>query len=332
LTNNKILIVGIESFMGRHIADKALEMSFEISGIIGSNSTSDLTGVPAHNLLKGSFDKEEVLRKELKENSFNYVVYCSSSTPEVEDPKELHLINATHPLKLLKLITEEEVIPNKFVFISSCSAFGPADRQAKGILENSSYPHPVSEYGKSMLQAEKFIESFNHIPYLILRPGLVFGNGSPWIKKYCQLIKKGIAIQPPTSNQLLSCIHAEDLSALIFQSFETKISRQSFFVTDRELYKAETILNLLQEYTQARKEVKPFNLFKFNGLNPKLRVLLKYFNIKLEIPKDRREELTAESWNIDSSNLEIYYNFQPAFTLENGLRRAVEALKANRAL
>lgn len=78
----------------------------------------------------------------------------------------------------------------KFIYFSSIAATGPGE-----VLNEDSLPKPITEYGKSKFETEKFLLhhfSYRKFPVLIIRPGQIYGPRNLSMLILFRLIKKGI--------------------------------------------------------------------------------------------------------------------------------------------
>lgn len=101
---------------------------------------------------------------------------------------------------------------NHFVFFSSMSVYGLDE----GVITKETKPNPVSNYGKSKLQAENEIITLNDSGFsvCILRPPMVYGNGCKGnFAKIKKLVEKS-PIFPYVKNQR-SMIYIDNLSAFV---------------------------------------------------------------------------------------------------------------------
>lgn len=102
---------------------------------------------------------------------FDLVVHCAGTTDEATADK----VNRIGTLNLLSSLESQP--PRHFVFISSLSVYGKTEGTD---IDEQSMTLPVTEYGRSKLDAERAIKAWcdcRNVVLTILRPALTFGNG-----------------------------------------------------------------------------------------------------------------------------------------------------------
>ncbi|MBK7701163.1 MAG: NAD-dependent epimerase/dehydratase family protein [Saprospiraceae bacterium] len=76
----------------------------------------------------------------------------------------------------------------KFVYISSLAAYGPADNQPGKTITEDFIPKPVTEYGRVNWPQERYLKEKTQLPYIIIRPTAVYG---PKVKGISQCFSDG---------------------------------------------------------------------------------------------------------------------------------------------
>ncbi|MDR0871251.1 MAG: NAD-dependent epimerase/dehydratase family protein [Planctomycetaceae bacterium] len=104
---------------------------------------------------------------------------------------------------------------NRFVYVSSLAAAGPARPEAP--KRETNVPVPVTDYGRSKLAAEQVVRKFaDDFPCSLVRPCIVFGERDKMNLELFQTVKKlGFMPNPGFRKRYYSWIHAADLADLI---------------------------------------------------------------------------------------------------------------------
>jgi len=227
----KILITGANGFLGSHLVEKGIQLGMETHAAV--RKSSDLANLSECNpVIKYiDFDKEEKLRETLRQEKYDYIIHAAGLTKAI-DKETYYKVNSGYTRKLIKLLHEERVLPDKFVFVSSMASYGPADFQKDGIINEQSVPHPVTEYGKSKLQAEQFVEGFNALDYIIFRPTIIYGPREKELALLYKSINRGLEIYIGQKEQDLSFIYVDDLVRIIYKSLGSKASKTAYFASD----------------------------------------------------------------------------------------------------
>lgn len=104
--------------------------------------------------------------------------------------------------------------PPRLLFVSSLAAVGPA--AAGSPLTESATPAPVSNYGRSKLEAEKILQRFSaKLPIQVVRPPSVMGDSDPYMLGLFKTAKAGWVFLPGSTPFRYSMIHVDDLARAI---------------------------------------------------------------------------------------------------------------------
>jgi len=96
----------------------------------------------------------------------------------------------------------------RFVHVSSLAAIGPSEGRAPVGYDGT--PHPLSNYGKSKLEAERIVRSL--LPRaVIVRPPVVYGPRDTDVFQLLKSISKGLVVEIAGGERWFSAIYVEDL-------------------------------------------------------------------------------------------------------------------------
>ena len=219
---------------------------------------------------------------------------------------------------------ESDAVPSKFTFISSLAAYGPAEHTINGLVTEESKPNPVTNYGRSKLQAERYLKSKNEINYTIIRPTAVYGPREKDLFTVYDLINKGIEMTVGMTDQKLTFIYVKDLVRVILDSTLDSRKNVAYFVSDLEIYSSTLYNELIRKALGRKRGFKlrlPIPLVKTLGFIVEKAGKLTGSYPALNIEKVN--ELEAKSWNCDTSNLVTELNFKPKYRLEEGLQESI---------
>lgn len=161
-------------------------------------------------------------------------------------PEEYYQVN----FELTKRLYDEFLRSGakKFIFISSVKA--SADR-VDGILYEDSIPNPQTDYGKSKLMAENYIQS-QTLPegksYYILRPCMIHGPGNKGnLNLLYKFVEKGIPYPLAAFHNQRSFLSIENLCFVIKVILKQNISSGIYQVADDEALSTNKVVSLLAE-------------------------------------------------------------------------------------
>jgi len=122
-----------------------------------------------------------------------------------------------------------------FIYISSQAASAPSPN---GEAIDEDYPSaPVNWYGKSKLWAEKMIHKSCKVPYTILRPVPVYGEGDKDFLALFKAADKGLCLGMGSDQQLINMIHVDQLCYLIKLCLCNPVAYgETFFASDGQSY------------------------------------------------------------------------------------------------
>lgn len=266
------------------------------SGFVGKNLL---------NYLK-AFDQYNIQALDLRIDKLD------SSNPNIFSV--IHLAGKAHDLKsisnyeeyyainfeLTKKVYDEFLRSNaeKFIFISSVKAC--ADH-VEDILKESDRPDPKTDYGKSKLLAEEYIQSLP-LPagksYFILRPCMIHGPGNKGnLNLLYRFVTLGLPYPLAAFHNKRSFLSIENLCFVIHELLERiDISSGIYNISDDEALSTNDVIRLIAIASNKR----PI-LWKISSRF--IRVLAKFGDIlKMPLTTERLSKLT-ENYLVDNSKI-----------------------------
>ena len=234
----KILITGASGFIGSFIVEEALKRGFETWAAIRKSSSREWLKDERIHFIELNLSSKTQLVEQLRGQDFDYVVHAAGVTKCLNKAENLAeaLLETGMPLK-------------RFVFVSSLSIFGAIkEKQPYEEIRESDTPQPNTEYGRSKLAAEQFLETLGaRLPYIILRPTGVYG---PREKDYFIMAK---SIQQHSDfavgyqQQDITFVYVKDVVQAVFLALEKGENGRKYFLSDGEVYQSATFSNLIHE-------------------------------------------------------------------------------------
>ncbi len=160
----KILITGINGFVGRYLSRELSASGHDVSGL---DTSSD-----SENVIAADITDEKSLTAAVKQISPDCVFHLAAVADVDRDDKTLmYDINIGGTLNLLRACASLDRHP-RFVFISSAQVYGNVPEERLPI--NESFPVcPVNHYGAGKAAGEMIVKAFsaeNGLEYVIFRP------------------------------------------------------------------------------------------------------------------------------------------------------------------
>ena len=181
-------------------------------------------------------------------NGSNIIIHLAGKAHDlkkVSDPQEYYEVNFELTQKLYDAFLQSEA--KKFIFISSVKA---AADSVHGILTEDTNPNPKTDYGKSKLIAEQYIQS-QPLPagksYYILRPCMIHGPGNKGnLNLLYQFVKKGIPYPLAGFENKRSFLSVENLCFIIKALIERDdVASGVYQVADDEPLSTNEVVSIL---------------------------------------------------------------------------------------
>lgn len=217
----RILVTGASGFIGRYLAERFKSEDLYTQGLTGTSIGK------FHRLdLRDQVDVE----RSIEEIKPDYVFHCAATIKRDEkEREEIFGINVEGTRNLLEALKANPL--KLFVFFSS----GEVCAGGKSPLSKDSPYAPLSPYSESKIEAERLVRE-SGLPYVILRPLLVYGPGQTGRLFTAQLIgaaKKEEVFKMTLGEQKRDFVYVEDLADLCERLIEIpdKVDGETFFVS-----------------------------------------------------------------------------------------------------
>lgn len=196
----------------------------------------------------------EITRQQLQHidvsmlNNADTIIHLAGKAHDLKkssDPGEYYKVNYELTKNLYDAFLKSEA--RKFIFVSSVKA---AADKVEGILTEDTVPAPQTDYGKSKLMAEEYIQS-QPLPegkaYYILRPCMIHGPGNKGnLNLLYQFVKKGIPYPLAGFENKRSFLSVENLCFIIKSLIERNdIPSSAYQVSDDEPLSTNEVVGIL---------------------------------------------------------------------------------------
>ncbi len=323
-----VLITGANGFIGRHLVKEAAKYDLKVyAGVRQGSDITVLTDLPCEVTYLNYTDVNS-LTTLLNTVKPDYIIHNAGLTRSPKYEQYLK-VNRDYLINIVEAIRLSDIKLKKLLFVSSLAAFGPADFQPDGVVHENSVPHPVTQYGKSKLEAENWLKQQTDIPYNIVRPSAVFGPGEKDLLNVFKMIKKGINASAGFGSQKLTFIYVKDLVRLIMQATLSPLVHHAYFGTDGQIYGR-------QDFPQAiaKSLNKQFITIPLPVALVKIGAWISEGLGKLtgKFPTlygERVNEIKAKNWSCDVSNHKSELQFEASFTLQQAIDETVTWYQKN---
>lgn len=245
---NKILITGASGFIGSFIVKEALHREMEVWAAVRPTSSKRYLQDNRIHFIELDFGSKETLKRQLDGHRFDYVVHAAGVT-KCLDKADFKRINTDGTRHLVDALIELGMPLKRFVYLSSLSVYGAIHERMpyQDITENDC-PRPNTAYGKSKLEAERYLDSIgNDFPYIILRPTGVYGPRERDYFLMAQSINRHVDFAVGFSRQDITFVYVLDVVQAVFLAFDRGMSGRKYFLTDGEVYRSADFSDLLKK-------------------------------------------------------------------------------------
>lgn len=327
----KILITGASGFIGSFIVEEALKRGFETWAAMRKSSSKEYLQDERIKFIELNLSSKEQLVEQLRGQAFDYVVHAAGVT-KCLNKADFHRINTEGTKNLVTALLELQMPLKRFVFVSSLSVFGAIrEQQPYEEIRETDTPQPNTEYGRSKLEAERFLDSLSSqtpFPYVILRPTGVYGPREKDYFLMAQSIKQHSDFAVGYKRQDITFVYVSDVVQAVFLALEKGQSGRKYFLSDGEVYQSTTFSDLIHEelgrpwWIRITAPVWVLRIVTFFGeyygrLTGKITAL----------NNDKYNILRQRNWRCDIQPAIDELGYHPEVDLKEGVRRAIKWYK-----
>jgi len=320
-----ILVTGASGFIGSFLVEEAIKRDYQTFAGIRSGSNKKYLSDPQIHFLELDFSDKSLLDSALNNfanqyGRFDFIIHTAGVTKAL-NKADYSLVNYENTKKFVHSLKENNLVPDKFIYISSLASFGPGIKTLP--INSEQAQKPLTEYGKSKLKTENFLYANPDFPFLIINPTAVYGPRDKDFIFLLKSIEKHLEIYIGSTKQLLSFIHVHDLVEAIFLSMESAAVNQNLLVSDLNLYTSK-IFNSIIKKNMNKKTVSLIIPGYVAGLFAMIAEISGRIRGKATVlTRERIKEFEAMNWSVDCAEI-IKLGFMPQYSLEEGLKQTIK--------
>ena len=351
----KILITGASGFIGSFIVEEALRRGYETWAAVRGSSKKDFLQDDRIHFIELNLSSQEQLEAQLKDHAFDYVVHAAGVT-KCLNTADFRRINTEGTKNLVRALQALKMPLKRFVYLSSLSVYGAIhEQQPYTEIKETDTPQPNTEYGKSKLEAEQWLEEAplsspegdtivhksneapsgavggaSPFPYVILRPTGVYGPRERDYFLMAKSIKQHSDFAVGYQQQDITFVYVLDVVQAVFLACERGQTGRKYFLSDGEVYQSATFSNLI------RKELGNPWWIRITAPIWVLRIITffgdKWGHITGKISalnNDKYHILKQRNWRCDIEPARRELGYEPKYTLEKGVPLTIKWYKEN---
>ena len=335
----KILVTGASGFIGSFIIEEGLRRGHEMwAGVRATSSKEYLTGPDIHfitlDMGRSARLREQLSAFKAEHGGWDYVVHAAGATKSATKDG-FFKANTECTKHLADELIALDMVPRKFLFMSSLSVFGAIREQvvhpnAKpgerlyAPIKCTDVPHPNTLYGESKYYAERYLKSLPSLPLVILRPTGVYGPREKDYFLMAQSIARHVDFAVGYTPQEITFVYVLDLVQAVFLALEKAPSGAEYFVSDGAVYSSTQFSDLI------RKELGDPFMVRITAPQWMLRMICKVNGswaarrgCTTTLNQDKYHILSQRHWQCDIEPLVNDLGYRPQYTLERGVKESI---------
>lgn len=330
----KILITGASGFIGSFIVEEALKQGFETWAAIRKSSSKEYLQDERIHFLELNLSSKAQLIEQLRPHQFDYVVHAAGVT-KCLNKADFRRINTEGMKNLVDALLDLQMPLKRFVFLSSLSVFGAIKEQLPyDEIREDDTPKPNTEYGRSKLEAERYIDSIgSRLPYIILRPTGVYGPREKDYFMMAKSIKQHIDFAVGYQRQDITFVYVTDVVQAVFLALEKGETGRKYFLSDGQVYQSTTFSDLIHEelgrpwWLRITAPVWVLRVVTFFG------EYIGHMTGKVTaLNNDKYNILRQRNWRCDIEPARRELGFEPKVQLKEGVKTTIQWYKDHKWL
>jgi len=319
------IVTGANGFIGSHLIPFLLSKKHIVKCIV--RKTSDLKWVQdldVEFITCGLNDIEPLVQAF---EGANYIFHLAGSTraKKYEGYVYGNITLTENVLKASRGITSIK----RIILTSSLAASAPSilNHPATELTPSD----PVSMYGKSKLEMEGIVkEKYLDLPYVIVRPPVVYGPRDTEVYLFFQAVSKGLISVIGFGEKQVSLVYIDDLvQGLYLSATHEKAYQQIYFFVSDSMLKwkevGQAAANILGKKAITLK-IPHFLVFIIAGIAG----IFNSFQKKAPtLNWEKAKEITKEAWTCNSGKAEKELGYQSKVSYKEGFKVTLDWYKEN---
>ncbi|MCK9421774.1 MAG: NAD(P)-dependent oxidoreductase [Bacteroidales bacterium] len=326
-----VLITGASGFIGGFLVEEGLKRGFNVFAGIRRTSSREYLKDPRIRFVEFDFaDRSKIVQtlEECKKTNFRFdFIIHNAGVTKAKKKEDFYNVNCRNTRNFIEALLQTNMVPEKFIFISSLAAYGPGNPVTDEPVKLSDQPKPIELYGKSKLEAEQYISNLTGFPWLIIRPTGVYGPKEKDYFVFFKTINRGLEPYIGFKKQTLTFIYVRDLVRLIFDTLATPYVRKAYFVTDGREYGSEEFATITKQVL-GKKTLRltvPLPIVKCIAITGEF--ITGLWGGVPTLNTDKYNVLRSTNWRCEVVPLQQDFGFKAEYDLEKGVQEAIEWYK-----
>lgn len=328
----RVLIVGAGGFLGSHLLEEGVRHP-DLKIYAGVRESTSTRYWPKEGVTKVVFDFEDrdAIKKALtgtlpEGEKWDWIIYNLGATKCLRY-KEFDHINHDLLRNFVEVLEQTDMMPEKFLYISSLSAMGPGHSKDYTPFNEKMLPQPNTRYGASKLKAEMLLQ-MHSIPYIIFRCTGIYGPRDHDYFLMFDAMRKGFDFSVGYHRQLLTFIYAPDLAKAAYMALANAPIKEIYNIAEPRAYSQAEFRHLVAEKLGKRiilpVKVPLWGTKAVSWICEKIGVVR---GKPSTLNTDKYNIMKQRNWSVDTRKAKEAFGFTAPTALREGISESIDWYK-----